>query len=170
MTVSLEIFVEHVTELELATRLEVSIGSPCLQTFLSFIRTHTWRLVSDYCEQERRFCAITPISSAPDLQLPSRVDLHFTRPILGVSSLPAGRLPPYGPRSTRVLLRLCIPSLTPGMEILFSVSTLRPFICELLTFDSRWVDDPPSSVCTIRGRIGLASRAISINLENRDVV
>ena len=128
MTICPEIFFGHVTEPELATRLEVSIGSPYLLTYLSFIRNRTRRLVSDYCEQGQRFCAIRPISSTLDLQLPRRTTLQFTRPILGAFSLLAGRLPLYGPRSCRPLLRHSILSLTPGMEILFSASTLHPFI------------------------------------------
>ena len=60
MTSHPEIFFGHVTEPELATRLEVSTGSLCLPSFLPFVRNRTRRVVSDYCEQGRRFCAITP--------------------------------------------------------------------------------------------------------------
>ena len=128
MTTRLEIFVGHVTEPELATRLKVSVGIPCLLTFLPFVRNRTRRVVSDYCEQGRQFHAITPISSTLDLQLPRGITLLFTRPILGASFPLAERLRLYGPRSTRILLPRFIPSLTSGTEILFSASALHPFI------------------------------------------
>ena len=164
-----EIFVGHVTEPELATRLEVSIGSPCLRTFLSFIRNRSRRVVSDYCERGQRYCVITLISSTLGLQLLRGITLQFTRPTLSASSPRAGRLPLYGPHSSKILLPLFILSPTSGMEILSSASTLHPFVCEVLTCGSRWVDDPPNSVETIQGRVRLAIRATSIIFKEQDV-
>ena len=169
MTIRPEIFFGHVTEPELATRLEVSIGSPCLPSFLPFVRNRTRRVVSDYCEQGRRFRAITPISSTLDLQLPKGITLQFTRPVLGASFPPAGRLPLYGRRSPRIPLRLFTLSLTPGMEIPSFVSTLHPFICKVLIFGSRWVDGSPISMETIRRQLGVAIRAIFDIFERRNV-
>ena len=169
MTTCPEIFFGHVTEPELAMRLGVSIGSRCLPTFLPFVRNRTRRVVSDYCEQGRRFCAITPISSALDLQLPRGITLQFTRPVLGASFPPAERLPLYGRRSPRILLRLFTLSLTPGMEVPSFASALHSFICKVLIFGSRWVDGSPISMETIQRQFGLAIRAIFDIFERRNV-
>ena len=88
-----EIFVGHVTEPELATRLEVSIGSPCLLALLPSVRNRTRRVVSDYCEQgrrvSRRYRNLTNSRFATSRRDNSAIYSTYTRRILSACGAPS---------------------------------------------------------------------------------
>jgi len=94
MIIHLEIFVGHVTEPELATRLEVSEHRVSVAAYLlPFIRSHTLRVGSDYCERRAmilyHYRSLIDFRFATSQRSAPAIYSTYTRRILSACGAPA---------------------------------------------------------------------------------